>query len=77
MDLVRLGKRAIFIPTPGQTEQEYLAKRLMERRIFYCETQSGFDLQRSLEDSADYPGLQLRPETGLLETAVQEAMMPV
>lgn len=26
MDLFALNKRAIFIPTPGQTEQEYLAK---------------------------------------------------
>lgn len=26
MDLYALNKRAIFIPTPGQTEQEYLAK---------------------------------------------------
>jgi uncharacterized protein (TIGR00661 family) len=28
MELVSLGKKAILIPTPGQTEQEYLAARL-------------------------------------------------
>jgi len=28
MDLVRLGKTAVLIPTPGQTEQEYLAEYL-------------------------------------------------
>ncbi|PQV51583.1 uncharacterized protein (TIGR00661 family) [Jejuia pallidilutea] len=28
MDLAKLEKKAFFIPTPGQTEQEYLAKRL-------------------------------------------------
>ena len=28
MDLVKLDKKAFFIPTPGQFEQEYLAKRL-------------------------------------------------
>ena len=27
MDLAKLGKKAFFIPTPGQTEQEYLAKK--------------------------------------------------
>lgn len=27
-DVVALGKRAIIVPTPGQTEQEYLARRL-------------------------------------------------
>ena len=26
MDLHILNKKAVFIPTPGQTEQEYLAK---------------------------------------------------
>lgn len=28
MDLLRLGRNALLIPTPGQTEQEYLAQRL-------------------------------------------------
>ena len=28
MDLARLGKKAFFIPTPGQFEQEYLAARM-------------------------------------------------
>jgi hypothetical protein len=26
MDLIRLKRTALFIPTPGQTEQEYLAE---------------------------------------------------
>jgi UDP:flavonoid glycosyltransferase YjiC (YdhE family) len=28
MDLINLNKKAILIPTPGQSEQEYLAKRM-------------------------------------------------
>ncbi len=28
MDLVKLQKKAVFTPTPGQTEQEYLARRM-------------------------------------------------
>lgn len=28
MDLLKLEKKVFFVPTPGQTEQEYLAKRL-------------------------------------------------
>ena len=35
MDLVALGKKAIFIPTPGQTEQEYLAEYFMNKKYFY------------------------------------------
>ena len=45
MDLASLGKKAIFIPTPGQTEQEYLAERFMENGIAYSQTQSSFDLK--------------------------------
>ncbi|MCF6280347.1 MAG: glycosyltransferase [Flavobacteriaceae bacterium] len=33
MDLAILGKKAFFIPTTGQYEQEYLAKRMQKLRI--------------------------------------------
>lgn len=35
MDYVCLGKPAILIPTPGQTEQEYLAQHLFNAGLFY------------------------------------------
>ncbi len=36
MDLCKLEKRAIFIPTPGQTEQEYLASQLEKDGVVFC-----------------------------------------
>lgn len=33
MDLAALGKKVFFIPTPGQFEQEYLAKRFQKKLI--------------------------------------------
>lgn len=33
-DLLRAGRRALVIPTPGQPEQEYLAKRVAEKGWF-------------------------------------------
>jgi uncharacterized protein (TIGR00661 family) len=36
MELLSLGKKSILIPTPGQTEQEYLAKHLMQQQWSYC-----------------------------------------
>ena len=37
MDLAKLEKKAFFIPTPGQLEQEYLAKKLeLEKVAPYC-----------------------------------------
>ena len=32
MDLAELGIKGFLIPTPGQTEQEYLAKHLGEKK---------------------------------------------
>jgi len=40
MDLVALEKKATLIPTPGQTEQEYLAKLLDGKHGFNCIAQS-------------------------------------
>lgn len=52
MDLVKLNKRAILIPTPGQTEQEYLGKSLEQQNLFSHVPQKGFDLQREITISA-------------------------
>ena len=35
MELLSLQKKMLLIPTPGQTEQEYLAKRLMDLHICF------------------------------------------
>jgi uncharacterized protein (TIGR00661 family) len=49
MDLVALNKKAFFIPTPGQFEQEYLAKRLKKAGLFPFAKQSQFKLEHLLE----------------------------
>jgi uncharacterized protein (TIGR00661 family) len=54
MDLIKLQKKAILIPTPGQTEQEYLAKHLMEQNIFYCVPQKELVLLKSLDDAKGF-----------------------
>jgi len=48
MDLVKLNKRAILVPTPGQTEQEYLAEYLASAGGFTTSSQDKFDLENSL-----------------------------
>jgi UDP-N-acetylglucosamine:LPS N-acetylglucosamine transferase len=56
MDLAKLGKKALFIPTPGQFEQEYLAKRFRRNGFAPFVKQSDF----KIEDLADinlYQGL--------------------
>ena len=50
MDLVKLQKKAVLIPTPGQTEQEYLAKYLHAQQLFYCINQHDFSLQEAIKN---------------------------
>jgi len=46
MDLVVKNKKTILVPTPGQTEQEYLAKYLLEQGLFKSLQQSEFNLKK-------------------------------
>jgi uncharacterized protein (TIGR00661 family) len=56
MDLAMIGKKAILIPTPGQTEQEYLAGDLERGKVFYSERQSAFNLENALIQAEKYDG---------------------
>lgn len=56
MDLIVMKKKAIFIPTPGQTEQEYLAKKFEEDGVTYFENQDSFDLAHAISESENYSG---------------------
>lgn len=49
MDLVKLQKKAILVPTPGQTEQEYLSDYLSMRKLFLCIPQRSFSLTGALQ----------------------------
>jgi UDP-N-acetylglucosamine transferase subunit ALG13 len=55
MDLVKLQKKAILIPTPGQTEQEYLASHMEEQGVFLQARQKDFRLDESLKKAASFP----------------------
>ncbi|MEJ7770211.1 MAG: glycosyltransferase, partial [Chitinophagaceae bacterium] len=48
MDLIGTGKKCLFIPTPGQPEQEYLAKYLAAQNLCVSFHQDRFHLQDAL-----------------------------
>ena len=49
MDLVEHSKRAVLVPTPNQTEQEYLAYYLSSQKYFIGRTQeSAFDIEEAI-----------------------------
>lgn len=55
LDLAKLQKKAFFIPTPGQFEQEYLAKRIEKLKIAPYVEQEKFEIDH-LERVDDFNG---------------------
>jgi uncharacterized protein (TIGR00661 family) len=75
MDLASLRKKAIFVPTPGQTEQEYLATRLMKKGIAYSISQAQFNLRSAMLEVQPFKGFEDLPEeTTLLDSVLSEIL---
>lgn len=55
MDIAFLKKKSILIPTPGQTEQEYLAIHLQKKKFAFCIHQNAFSLQKALKEARQFP----------------------
>ena len=49
MDIAKLNKKAIFVPTPGQTEQLYLAKYFYDKNRAFAMHQKELDIQHALQ----------------------------
>lgn len=58
MDLVKLNKKAFFIPTPGQYEQIYLAEKLQNDGLVPYATQEEFRIE-NLSKMEEYKGLSV------------------
>jgi uncharacterized protein (TIGR00661 family) len=54
MDIVALQKKSILIPTPGQTEQEYLADHLMKKQFAFCVDQKGVSLLKNIDEARNF-----------------------
>lgn len=69
MDLIAHGKSAILIPTPGQTEQQYLARRLNKHFVYAPNLQQALHFIDIHID--ELPPLTLKPESSLPEKVRQ------
>jgi uncharacterized protein (TIGR00661 family) len=74
LDLASYGKKAIFIPTPGQTEQEYLAKRFSEKGWCVFQKQNEINLQNAINHSLFMQGVPLIKQEGLLANAINDLL---
>jgi uncharacterized protein (TIGR00661 family) len=70
MDIVTTGKKAIFIPTPGQTEQEYLATYLMGKGLAFSMRQKDFNLTAALKGAANFNYKAYKAENSKLEETI-------
>lgn len=73
MDLALLQRKSILIPTPGQTEQEYLSNHLMKNNFALCIDQDKFILKNALNLAENF-NYKLFSSGGSssLETVVEE-----
>ena len=54
MDLYKLSKKSILVPTPGQPEQEYLAGFLLKNNIIYTASQKDFNLKEHIQKAGSF-----------------------
>lgn len=59
MDLAILKKKAVFIPTPGQTEQEYLAEYHFKQGNCISFTQKLFNVAEAIKQAENCKGLSV------------------
>jgi len=74
MEIAMMGNKAILIPTPGQTEQEYLAETLDKSGIYLTCRQGQLNLQTAITEAERRPGLSIQQENQLLESAIKALM---
>jgi hypothetical protein len=54
MELIPFKKKLILVPTPGQTEQEYLAKYWQEKKWAISFSQKDFNVQSAIKKAAAF-----------------------
>ncbi len=72
MDLIKLKKKAILIPTPSQTEQEYLGRYMQQRKFFYCVPQENFSLQQALAKASAFEFSPVHFEMDIYQKQLQQ-----
>ncbi len=72
MDMLLLGKQCILVPTPGQSEQEYLANYLHHKGLALAIQQHALHLHTALHLANTYTYVPYTtPQSSILKQAVQ------
>ena len=54
MEILSIQKKSILIPTPGQTEQEYLADLLQNQNLAFTISQSKFSIINAVQQAKQF-----------------------
>jgi uncharacterized protein (TIGR00661 family) len=71
MDLITIEKNAILVPTPGQTEQEYLAQYLSKENLFQSQNQKTFSISFAQKQSEHFVKLSSIKQENNLKSIFQ------
>lgn len=74
MDIAFSGNKAILVPTPGQTEQEFLAANLSDAGVFYTTSQKQMNLSTAFSKASLLPGIQPPKEKSCYKTVLNELL---
>jgi uncharacterized protein (TIGR00661 family) len=58
LDLSVINAKALMVPTPGQIEQEYLAKYHKKKKFFHCVNQDKIDLSKNVKIAEKRSGIK-------------------
>lgn len=70
MEMMSLGKRCLFVPTPGQSEQEYLAEYLSGKHYCIAARQDNFSIVEMINRSEKMEWKMPVPGQNLLDTVL-------
>jgi UDP-N-acetylglucosamine:LPS N-acetylglucosamine transferase len=73
MDLIALKRTAFLVPTPGQSEQEYLAEYLQKKDYFLYGKQDTFNILSAIEQ-LDHLKVNLAPESSPNDALIDESL---
>jgi UDP:flavonoid glycosyltransferase YjiC (YdhE family) len=74
MDLSAFGSKAIFIPTPGQTEQEYLAHNFFKKNLCVKMDQNKMDINQAMKEVKSCLPIKMEFNHDLLKSRVQNLL---
>lgn len=77
MDIARMGKKAVLVPTPGQPEQEYLARHLSENGFAPFISQAQFSIVAAIKAANSFNYKPFKQEADPLPELVRNIVSKV